>query len=254
MPVTVPTTADPAPSPTFTMPLPTALSVPSNENPELPERALLELLGGELTATTWVCPVSAPKRPPTSSVRYVTVGAGFAVGFVAGFAAGGPIRAPFWPNDCTSAAVLGLLVRLAGFVAAFATGFTTGFVGAGFNNTELVVPGFCVSKAVRLGIAFGAVAVLGLLLAVLEVALAFAAAAFSSFASAAACAPATAACSEAELTAMLIFSTPAGGLLVAESACRSSGVGSLYTLTSSKGLRQQTVTIQGATPAKRSGT
>ena len=202
MPVTVPTTADPAPLPTFTMPLPTALSVPSNENPELPERALLELLGGELTATTWVCPVSAPKRPPTGSVRYVTVGAGFVAGLVAGFAAGGPIRAPFWPNDCTSAAVLGRLVRLAGFVA----GLATAFVGAGFNNTELVVPGFCVSKAVRLGVAFGAVAVLGLLLAVLELALAFAAAAaaFSSFASAAACAAATAACSEAELTAMLI--------------------------------------------------
>jgi hypothetical protein len=39
---------------------------------------------------------------------------------VAGFAAGGPIRAPFWPNDCTSAAVLGRLLAVLELALAFA--------------------------------------------------------------------------------------------------------------------------------------
>jgi len=86
------------------------------------------------------------------------------------------------------------------------------------TNGGLLVPGSCVSEAVRPGVAFGAGDVLVLVLVFAGVAVL----AVFAFAAAAACAASssrafssaatTAACSEAELTAMGMFSTPAGRL------------------------------------------
>src|ERR1700728_2428161 len=91
------------------MPPPMALSVPRNEDPA-PE-CPLELFGGGLTATTWVPPVSAPKRPPIISVRYVTVGAGgFVAGFAAGFVAGFTNNEVFVPGAWISDVVVATLV------------------------------------------------------------------------------------------------------------------------------------------------
>ena len=209
-------TADNAPAPTFTMPPPMALSVPRNEDPA-PE-CPLELFGGGLTATTWVPPVSAPKRPPIGSVRYVTVGAGdFVAGFVAGLvAAGFTTNEGVVPGAWISEAVVTLmLLLLFEYVTVGAGGFVAGFVAAGFTNNEGVVPAGWISEAVTLGVAFAAGDGLVTLLVVLLL-LAFAAAA----ACAAACAAATAACSEADVVIIPIFSSPAGWLLDAGTACR----------------------------------